>query len=329
MMYKLAIFLSLLVFASRAHAQFLRADHNKAEAMYHRPLAVVLFDLDECESHCDSIHMAWYNEKIREVLPGTWELSDSIIFMEGSKAGAVILSKDNDYVMLTAGLSSEGQQSSGDIFWYSSFSFMLFLSEDGRHLSGNRVDRSSPLIPDNDLSGQLLRGRYIFKCSFADIALSENDLLFALSLISSKVRLALEKGYPRKGLYADRVSKEDTHSLKDRVLLIPDRLDDAGVTAKKVSAYYDFPFRIASGHEIENAIRMKEENTAYLHYLWSDRARMFLGMVVDTESNTVLAELKPMAVGPEGQDCLPAGTSYRTTLRMKLKKLKGLNRMIK
>lgn len=329
MIQKLIIFLSLLVPASQAHSQFLRADHKKAEAMYHRPLAVVLFDLNECESQCDSIHMAWYNEKIREVLPASWELNDSIIFMESRMARSVILSKDNDYVMLTAGISSEGQQSSGEIFWYSSFSFMLFLSEDGRHLSGDRVDRSSPLIPDHEFSGHLLRGRYIFKFSFAEISISENDLAFAISVINNKVELALEKGYPKKGLYADRVGKEDTHSLKDMVLLIPEELDGAGVTAKKVNAFYDFPFRIASGHEIEKAIRMKEQNTAYLHYLWSDRARMFLGMVVDTESNKVLAEFKPMAVSLDGQDCLPAGTSYRTTLRMKLKKLKALNRMIK
>ncbi len=98
-------------------------------------------------------------------MPKYWTLNDSVIFMERRLLTSIVGSKSPEYAVFSAKPSQEGQQSSNDIFWSRSFTFMLFLSEDGRRLDPDLVDRNSPIIPDTDNGGQLLRGRYIFKLS--------------------------------------------------------------------------------------------------------------------------------------------------------------------
>ncbi len=328
-MRKYFVLASLLLFTLQSHGQFLRGDHKKAIAIEHRPLAVALFDLAEAENECDSIYMNWYNETIKEVLPKYWTLNDSIIFKRKSWIRSVIASKSYDYAIFSARPTREGQQSSNEINWFKSFTFMLFLSEDGRRLSADIVDRNSPIIPDTDMSGQLLRGRYIFKLSFNNASLSENDLVFALKQFEDKVGLAILDKKPRGGIYAKKIPKAVSSALKNKTLLIPDDLDPEGIDKDVVSKYYDHPFRIATQQEIESAISSGAENTAYLHYLWSDHERMFLGAVIDTQSGQLLAVMTPGSARLTKFDCLPAGVSYRNQLQMKVKKLKGLSRAIK
>ena len=127
------IFFILLFIASQANTQFVQADYKKAEALKHRPLIVALFDLEEePKSYCDSLHMAWYNSNIKEIIEEHWTLSDSIILMRSKRVAKFIASKSHDYVIFSVGPSREGQQSSGDVFWYPSFTFMMYLSEDGK-----------------------------------------------------------------------------------------------------------------------------------------------------------------------------------------------------
>ncbi len=323
------IILILLISTVQSQAQFLRADYKKAELIYHRPLAVALLDLEDARDECDSLRVMWFNETIREVMPGYWTLNDSVIFMEKRLLTSIIGSKSPEYAVFSAKPSQEGQQSSNDIFWSRSYTFMLFLSEDGRRLDPDLVDRNSPIIPDTDNGGQLLRGRYIFKLSFADHGLSTEDLIFAIGQIDDKVNLALEKRYSKKGVYAQKIPKGISASLQNITLLIPNDLDPEGIDEKIVSRYYEHPFRIASQDEITAAIKNKEENTAYIHYMWSDQERMFLGSVIGTQNGSLLAVLKPGSVKVEKADCLPSGISYRTILRMKAKKLKGLSRLVK
>lgn len=318
-----------LVFSIQSHAQFLRADFKKAELIYHRPVAVALLDLEDARDECDSLRVMWFNETIREVMPRYWTLNDSVIFMEKRLLTSIIGSKSPEYAVFSAKPSQEGQQSSNDIFWSRSFTFMLFLSEDGRRLDPNLVDRNSPIIPDTDNGGQLLRGRYIFKLSFTDHGLSEEDLIFAIEQFNDKVTLALERRYSKKGVYAQKIPKGISASLQNMTLLIPDDLDPEGIDENIVSKYYEHPFRIASQDEITTAIRDKEENAAYIHYIWSDQERMFLGSVIGTQNGALLAVLKAGSVKVEKADCLPSGISYRTILRMKAKKLRGLSRQVK
>ncbi len=325
---RILIIAILVLFSSLSQAQFIRADYKKAEAIYHRPLAVALFDPGQAENSCDSALMSWYNRVVREVLPSLWQLNDSVIFMESRKINSVIASRDNDYAAFSAAMSFEGQQSAGDIFWFRSFTLMLFLAEDGKKLEPEMVNRSSPLVTDMETGGQLLRGRYIFKISFARQELSANDLAFAIRQFNSRVNLALEKRYPKKGIYADKIPKALTASIKKKTLLIPPDLDD-DLDRESISAVYRYPFRIASHEEIETAIASGTEGIAYLHYLWSDRDHMFLGAVIDCQSGEVLAFLKPGAARLADRECLPAGTSYRTLLRMKAGKFRGLERMIR
>ncbi len=325
---RILVIVSLILLSSFSRAQFIRADYRKAEAIFHRPLAIALFDVSRSENPCDSAYKAWYNGVIREVLPPLWQLNDTVIFMESRTINSIMASRDNDYAVFSAGMTFEGQQSAGDIFWFRSFTFMLFLSEDGKKLESEMVNRSSPLITDMESGGQLLRGRYIFKISFAGQALSVNDLRFAIHQFNSRVNLALEKQYPKKGIYADKIPNTLTASLKQKTLLIPFDLDEEQ-DHENISAVYRYPFRIASHEEIETAIASRAEGMAYLHYLWSDREHMFLGAVIDCQSAEVLAFLKPNAARLQDHDCLPPGTSYRTMLRMKAGKLKGLERMIR
>lgn len=319
----------LLLITVQSHAQFLRADYKKAELIYHRPLAVELFDLQDAMNECDSLHMMWLNENLKKVVPEYWTLNDSIIFMEKRLLTSIIGSKSTDYAVLTARPSREGQQSSGDIYWSRSFTFMLFLSEDGRRLDPELVDRNSPIIPDSDNGGQLLRGRYIFKLSFADWGMSVGDLVFAVEQINYNVNMALEKRYSKKGVYAQKIPKYITASLQKKTLLISEDLDPEGINEDIVAKYYDHPFQIASQDEIEAAINSKAENTAYIHYLWSDQERMFLGTVIDAQNRQLLAVLKPNVTKIEKQECLPIGISNRSLIRMKTNKLKGLSKTVK
>jgi hypothetical protein len=328
-MHKYFILACLLLLSLQSHAQFLRADHKKAIAIEHRPLAVALFDLAEAENECDSIYMSWYNEKIVEILSSYWTLNDSIIYKKKSWIASVVASKSNDYAVFSARPSLEGQQSSNDVNWSRSYTFMLFLSEDGKRLNSEIVDRNSPLIPDSEMSGQLLRGRYIFKLSFKNPSLSENDLVFALQQFEEQVGIALFDKKPKGGIYAKKIPKSVSSDLKTITLLIPNNLDPEGIDDDVVSKYYDHPFRIARQEEIEAAITAKKENTAYLHYIWSDQERMFLGTVIDAQSGQLLAVLSPGSARLAKFDCLPPGVSYRTQLQMKVKKLKGLSRAIK
>ena len=323
------IIISIFLFiAFQSVAQFIRADHKKARLLKSRPLIVALFDAEEeAGILCDSLHMVWYNEAIRKIFTQYWTLSDSIIFMGSQRVASVIASKSHDYVIFSAGPSREGQQSSSDIFWFPSFTFMLYLSEDGRRFDSKMVDRSlysSPLMPDMEMTGQLFRGKYIFKLSFSGLALSENDLIFTIKTFVSKIEKALADKSPKGGIYAKKIPKEISATLKDKILLIPDDLVPEGMDRELAGRYYKHPFRIATQEEIEAAISLNTENTAYLHYLWSDRERMYLGTVIDAHSGELLGTLGPGAARIGKTDCLPPGTSSRTLLRMKAKKLKGI-----
>jgi len=297
--------------------------------MYHRPLIVALLDLSNAENACDSLHMSRYNEMVREIVPKYWTLNDSIIFMEKRMLTSILGSRSPEYAVLRGQPSLEGQQSSNDIYWSRSFTFMLFLSEDGQRLDPDMVDRNSPLVPDTDMGGHLLRGRYIFKLSFVDYQLSAGDFIFVVTQFNNNVNLALERRFSKKGVYAQKVPKELTYILKSKTLLIPDNLYEEGVDESIIAKYYDHPFRIASQEEIANAIITQEENTAYIHYLWSDAERMFLGNVIDTKGGELLAVLKSNVVKLEKTECLDIKISYRTLIRLQPKKLKGLNRMVK
>jgi hypothetical protein len=290
---------------------------------------VPIFDLAEARDACDSTHMAWFNESMRELMPRYWELNDSVIFMERRMLASIIGSRSPEYAVFSARISKEGQQSSNDIFWYDSFTFMLFLSEDGRRLDPDMVDRNSPIIPDTENGGQLLRGRYIFKLSFADMRLSKSDIIFAIKQFNKRVNLALEKRYSKRGLSAKKIPKRITSELQHKTLLLPLDLDPEGTDRETIERYYHYPFKLLSQEEIEAARSSGEENTAFLHYIWSDNERMFLGTVIDGQTGELLAVLKPNAVKIEHSNCLPAGTSNRMLIRMKAKKLKSLSSAIK
>jgi len=332
-MYKSLTIIILFFITLQSQAQFLHADHKKADALKYRPVLVALFDMEEeAGTYCDSIHMAWYNEKIREIFRQHWSLSDSIIFMKSRRVASIIVSRSRDYVIFSAGPSREGQQSSNDIFWFPSFTFMLYLSEDGRRFNSRMVDRglySYPLVPDMEMTGQLFRGKYIFKLSFADLSLSESDLVFALQQFDESILTALAEKKPKGGIYAKRIPKEISSRLKSAVLLVPDNLDPEGVTEELVSKYYEHPFRIATQEDIEDAVSSKAENTAYIHYLWSDHQRMFLGMVIDAQSGEVLAVMGPGVALLNKHGCPEPGSSYRSQIRIKIKKLKNLSRLVK
>lgn len=318
----------LLLFGLNAYSQFLRADYKKASLIYHRPVVVPLFDLADAADACDSTHMIWFNETIKEVMPEYWELNDSVIFMDRRTITSIIGSRSPEYAIFSAGPSQEGQQSSNDIYWFRSFTFMLFLSEDGMRLDPTMVDRSSPIIPDTDNGGHLLRGRYIFKLSFADKHLSKNDIIFAIGQFNDKIKLALEQRYSKKGVFAQKIPGDVSSRLQEKILLIPYDLDPEGVDSKIVEHYYKHPFKLVSQDEIEHARQTGAENMAYLHYLWSDNERMFLGCVIDTHTGELLAVMKPNAVKLEHHDCLSAGISNRTLIRMKAKRLKNLSNAI-
>ena len=298
----------LLFFTLQLDAQFLRADHKKAEQLRFRPLIVALFDMEtEAGNQCDSIHMAWYNEHIRTAIKEYWDFSDSIIFMKSPRVASIIASKSHEYVILSAGPSQEGQQSSSEVFWFPSFTFMLYLSEDGKKFDTRMVDRSlysTPLVPDQEMTGQLFRGRYIFKLSFADLKLSDNDLVFAIRQFTSKIEDAMVYKDSKGGIYAKKIPKKTSATLKTKTLLIPDNLDPEGVSIDIIKKYYKHPFRIASNEQIDQAIADNAENTAYLHYLWSDKERMFLCNVIDIRSGEVIAVLGPGAARLTKGDCI-------------------------
>ena len=317
-----------MLLAGQSYAQFLRADYKKAIELKHRPLIVALFDMEEeAGTYCDSIHMAWYNYHIREIFRNHWTLSDSIIFMRSKRVASILASKSQDYVIFSAGPSREGQQSSGDIFWFPSFTFMLYLSEDGKRFDSKMVDRglySEPLVPDMEMTGQLFRGKYIFKLSFAELALSENDLVFTLLQFNTRINEALKEKKPKSGIYAKKIPKEVSAILKGKTLLIPNNLDPEGTDEKIIGKYYNHPFRIATQEEIKEAISAGDKNTAYLHYLWSDHERMFQGVVINAENSEVLQVFKVGAIKFSSKDCPPVGSSYRDHIMMKVKRLKGL-----
>lgn len=327
-MRKILIFIIFAFAASLSFGQFLHADHKKAAELKHRPLIVSLFSLEEeAISHCDSIHMEFYNMKIRELVSQYWTLSDSIIFMRSKKVESIISSKSTDYVILSAGSSKEGQQSSNDIFWYPSFTFMLFLSEDGMRFDGSIIDRghySTPYLTDLEMTGQLFRGKYIYKMSFYDMALSENDLRFCLDQFTKSISDAIAKKYPKGGIYAKKPDKKAAAALKDKTLLVPDNIGTEEVNNKLVSRYYDHSFQICSEAEISRAIAESDTAKAYIHYLWSDHLRMYQAFIIDTETKEVITSFRPGQVDINTQDCLPAGTSYRNRIRLNLKHLKRL-----
>lgn len=327
-MYKTFAILALMLWGISSYGQFLRADHKKAALIDHRPLLVALFDTEQAENEKDSLQMAWYNESIRMVLEKHWTLNDSIIFAGPKRVHSIIGSKSADYAVLLGKHAREGQQSSSDIFWYDSFTFLFFLSEDGIRLNPEMVDRASPLIPDHNTSGQLLRGRYIYKISLFNEYLSVNDLVFAIRNIRERVNEALEEKYSKRGMYAAKVPKEARSTLAGKTLLIPDNLAPEGINRETIAQYYEHPFRICSQNDIEKAIGRRAENTAYLHFLWSDRERMFTGMVIDAESGKVLASFPPNAVRMEKDFHALPGISYRSGLSMKPSRLKSLSRKI-
>ncbi len=326
MKYLLVLFLITLSFPGRA--QFLRADYKKAAELKHRPLAVVLPDpKTEASNACDSLHMAWYNDHIADAFEKQWSLSDSIVFISSRKAASIIGSKSHEYVFFTAGPAREGQQSSGDVFWYPSFTFMLFLSEDGNKIDAGFVDRglySEPLVPDMEQSGQLHRGKYIFKLSLAGMPVSENDLAFVLEQFNRNIREAATEKKNKGGIYASRIPATTTARLKKDTLLVPADLDPEGVDEKTIVTHCGSAVKLASHKEIESAISTRSPHKAYIHYLWSDHERTFVGIVVETETLEVIAAFKPGQLKLEKSDCPPAGTSYRTLARANIKSLRSL-----
>ncbi len=332
-MRKFIISLLLFFLIYQANSQFIRADYKKAMELVKRPLIVALFDMEEEAGNlCDSMHMAWYNENIKEIFREHWTLSDSIIFMRSRRVASILRSKSDDYVVFSAGPSREGQQSSGDIFWFPSFTFMLYLSEDGRKFDSRMVDRSlyeSPLVPDMEMTGQLFRGKYIFKLSFSSLALSKNDLLFAINTFQNSIEQSLSEQKASGGIYAKKVPKYISASLSQKTLLIPVDLDREGIDKEAVARYYKHPFKMATHEQIEKARSERTENTAYLHYLWSDQERMFLGNVIDAQSGQILAVLGPGVARMNQADCMDPGTSYRELMRVKTKKLKSLSKLAK
>ena len=328
-MNRLLIIIIILFANLQIQAQFIRADYKKAGIMYHRPVIVPMLDLSLAENECDLAQMHWYNNNIKALMKEHWRLNDSIITMDEKRLTSIIGSKSPEYAIFLAIPSREGQQSSSDIFWYRSFTFMLFLSEDGMRMDPDMVDRASPLIPNTDNSGQLLRGRYIFKLSMANFHLSVNDLVFVISQFNNKVEESLEKRYSKKGLYGEKVAEVLTSTLKSKTLLIPDNLYAEGIDETRIANVYKHPFRICTQEEITSLINERKENTAYIHYFWSDQERMFLGGIVDAQSGDVLAMLKPRSVRLEHSDCLMPGSSYRSLIRIKPDQLKKLSRNIK
>jgi hypothetical protein len=333
-MQKIILIIIFISVAFQSYAQFINADYNKAEEIMQRPVIVSLFDMEEeAGNYCDSTQMAWYNENIRKLFPQYWTLSDSIIFMRSQRVSSIIAAKENDYVIFSAGPSREGQQSSSEVFWFPSFTFMIYLSEDGKQFGRKFVDRSlysRPMTPDDEMTGQLFRGKYIYKLSFADLALAESDLIFAITQTEAAIITSLAQRKANGGIYAKRVPKYISYMLKEKTLLIPNDLDaDIDIDQKVIAKYYKHPFRIASQEEIDEAIASKAENTAYLHYLWSDHDRMFVGMLIDAQSGMVLAALGPGIAKLNKADCLGTGISYRILLRMKVNKLKSLSKLAK
>ena len=140
----------------------------------------------------------------------------------------------------------------------------------------------------------------------------------------NKIEKALLDKSPKGGIYAKKIPKENSAKLKDKILLIPDDLVPEGIDSDLAGRYYKHPFRIATQEEIEVVISLHTENTAYLHYLWSDRERMYVGTVIDAHSGELMGTLGPGAARIKKPDCLPPGTSTRTLLRMKAKKLKEI-----
>lgn len=332
-MRKLFISFILLIFAWQAHSQFIRADYKKAMELVNRPLIVALFDMEEeAGNHCDSLHMAWYNETIQKVFREHWVLSDSIIFMRSRRVASILRSKSDEYAVFSAGPSREAQQSSDDIFYFPSFTFMLYLSEDGKRFDSRMVDRSlysSPLVPDIDMTGQIFRGKYIFKLSFASLAISESDMIFAINQFTYSIDQAIADKKASGGIYAKKIPKFITQQLQNKTLLIPVDLDRDGISKELVKKYYKHPFRMATDEDIEAAIINKAENTAYLHYLWSDQERMYLGTVIDAQSGQLLAVLGPGVARMNKAKCLDPGTSYKRLLRIKTSKLKKLSKQAK
>jgi len=324
----LSILIILFSITGSTYGQFVRADHKKAAQLKQRPLIVALFDMEEeAGTYCDSIHMAWYNDHIKEIFLQHWTLNDSIIFMRSKRVASILASKSSDYAIFSVGPSREGQQSSGDIFWFPSFTFMLYLSEDGKKFDSRMVDRglySEPLVPDMEMTGQLFRGKYIYKLSLADLSISENDIVFILNNFNTSIKNSLLEKRAKGGIYAQKIPKEITARLKNMTLLIPDNLDPDGVDKKKVDKYYKYSFRISSQEEISEAIASNAANTAYLHYLWSDHERMFQGLIIDAKSHEVLAVFRPGAISIQSEDCPPVGTSYRNRISMNIKRLKSL-----
>lgn len=324
----ISIIIILLSFAGQSYGQFIRADHKKAAQLKHRPLIVALFDMEEeAGNYCDSVHMAWYNNHIKDIFLQHWTLSDSIIFMKSRRVASFIASKSNEYIIFSVGPSREGQQSSGDIFWFPSFTFMLYLSEDGKKFDSRMVDRglySEPLVPDMEMTGQLFRGKYIYKLSMADLSISENDIVFVLNNFTNSINQSLREKKSKGGIYAPKISKEVTARLKSMTLLVPDNIDPEGGDEKKVAKYYKYPFQISSQEEISRAISSNEENKAYIHYLWSDHERMFQGLIIDAGTNEVLAVFRPGAISIHADKCPPPGTSYRDRISMNVKRLKSL-----
>jgi len=384
----LSILIILFSITASTYGQFVRADHKKAAQLKQRPLIVALFDMEEeAGTYCDSIHMAWYNDNIKEIFLQHWTLNDSIIFMRSKRVASILASKSSDYAIFSVGPSREGQQSSGDIFWFPSFTFMLYLSEDGKKFDSRMVDRglyseplvpdmemtgqlfrgkyiyklsmadlsisendivfilnnfntsiknsllekrakgglySEPLVPDMEMTGQLFRGKYIYKLSMADLSISEYDIVFILNNFNTSIKNSLSEKKAKGGIYAQKIPKEITARLKNMTLLIPDNLDPDGVDEKKVDKYYKYSFRISSQEEISEAIASNAANTAYLHYLWSDHERMFQGLIINAESHEVLAVFRPGAISIQSEDCSPVGTSYRNRISMNVKRLKSL-----
>lgn len=318
----------LCFFVGQAYSQFVRADYKKAAALKNRPLIVALFDLEEEPgTYCDSLHMAWYNSHIKEIFEAHWTLSDSIIYMRSKRVAKFIAIKSHDYVIFSVGPSREGQQSSGDVFWFPSYTFMMYLSEDGKKFESKMVDRglySEPLVPDMEMTGQLFRGKYIFKLSMADVCISKNDIVFALHQFNDKIREALRDKKPKGDIYGRKIPKEISITLKDKTLLLPEMLEEEKLSEEKIKRYYKHPFKILPQEEINAAIATNTANTVYLHYLWSDHERMFQGMLIDAENHVVLSVFRPGHIIFKSEKCPPAGTSYRERIQLSAKRLKSI-----
>jgi hypothetical protein len=154
--------------------------------------------------------------------------------------------------------------------------------------------------------------------------LSEEDLIFVVTQFNRQINEALNQQKTRGGIYAKKISDETTDKLKTKTLLIPNNLDPDIKDETEMSMYYGYPFQLASQEEINSIISEGKAGYAYIHYLWSDHQRMFQAGVIDAATKELLAVFKPGNIEIHSEKCPAAGTSYRSKISFRAKRLKAI-----